>query len=55
MRLSAIWFIRINLLQNLAVIANVSSGTPEKKGNDVIFNIENQQGCHAEPVEAQAS
>ena len=44
---------RLVLLHNLPVIANVSSGAPKKNVNDVTNHIENQDDCHAEPVEAQ--
>jgi hypothetical protein len=42
-----------SILNRVNVISNVSSGSPEKNGNDVTNHIENQDDCLAELVEAQ--
>jgi hypothetical protein len=43
-----------SLTHNLAVISNYALSELRKKGNDIAIHFENQQGCHAQLVEAQA-
>ena len=42
--------IRFHLLQNHCVISNVSSGAPEKNGNDVTVHLKHQPDCLAEAL-----
>lgn len=46
-------YLVIEVSKQVNVLSNVSSGTPEKNGDDVANHIENQDDCLPEPVEAQ--